>query len=58
MVTITKLLDWLKQFPPESNVRGYEGEGGAWIVVDLPDGSEDAIHTEEMPYIPKENRNG
>lgn len=38
MATVQEVLDWLNTFPRKWNCRGYEGEGGAWIIVDKPDG--------------------
>lgn len=32
--TVEQLIKWLQRFHPQCPVRGYEGEGGAWIIVD------------------------
>lgn len=47
MVTVSELQEWLKGFPPDARVRGYEGEGGAWIVVDLPNDESESIQAGE-----------
>lgn len=32
--TVEQVIAFLKQHPMECTVRGYEGEGGSWIIVD------------------------
>jgi hypothetical protein len=34
--TIAQVMEFLREYPPDWRVRAYEGEGGAWIVVDKP----------------------
>ncbi len=33
-MTVAELREWLKSFPPDAGVTGYDGEGGSWIVVE------------------------
>ena len=46
LITVETLRAWLASLPHDARVRGYEGEGGSWIVVDLEDG-EESLNTDE-----------
>lgn len=45
-MTVKELKVWLEQLPDNANVRGYEGEGGSWIIVD------DRVTGEELASVP------
>jgi hypothetical protein len=37
VLTVGYLRDKLKDLPDNYEVRGYEGEGGAWIIIEKPE---------------------
>jgi hypothetical protein len=46
MVTVNDLKKLIADLPGDATVRGYEGEGGAWIVVDRGEETLLAINTD------------